>query len=472
MKRLPKVQSRALFQTCSKQSLVKLWDFLNLLFELIVMDFCDYEHLKLGIDLGTTTLKLVVTGVRNDSYDIECLYQTCGKAPEYLSGIPSDFKEQNVNEIINVLSNLTRDIPENLLKLISAICVSTQMHGIVFWNNSLDSDPKLITWEDKRCDDNFLEKTFSKISSSSNKGKSGYGWATYTYLVAQNDKRVSCSSRIGTLGDYLVYNLLGASGRVAMCHANAQSWGTYDLLSKNWDKNFVEQLLNEFNVQDISVIPSICDAGTVLGKVAHESSFASRLFGRHAAETERWDVFVAIDDLSASVFPLQTDGAIVINLGTSLQLSYLVSEETLPLCDNSMNSFFEVRPFLKHGYLIVWASLNGGNTLSCLLQSWLGWYNEMEQVFGKAGSDTENDTFKNNELLEQLFLHVDNIVEDMCKEGLPTRDMLQCYPWWNGERCCPNLTGSFTNIVSSGKCLNISLADQAFSLLWGLCVSI
>ncbi len=80
--------------------------------------------------------------------------------------------------------------------------VALQMHGVVYWSSNSSRTPShLITWQDQRCDAEFLA-TLPK-SSTTSALSSGFGLATTIWLARQQKGFLDGYDRAGSILDYI-----------------------------------------------------------------------------------------------------------------------------------------------------------------------------------------------------------------------------------------------------------------------------
>lgn len=208
------------------------------------MHLSSSESLTLGIDLGTTSVKTVLFcnasqcqfAQSNFEHDAELTVE---------ERTDLQHREQDIAKLLNALDNCIEKLPKGARKCVKNIVICGQMHGCVFWNSksfltrtkekpfSLCTNnhiSTLVTWEDKRCSDEFL----SSLPDSSLHIASGYGCATIFWLhqhMLGYFEQYDCA---GTVMDFLVSYLI-ASDFANISTQNACSWGYYDQENKQWE---------------------------------------------------------------------------------------------------------------------------------------------------------------------------------------------------------------------------------------------
>ena len=88
------------------------------------------KDVSLGIDLGTTTVKIVA--MRSSDESVIGSW-SCETKASVLSDAEPLASEQDVSKIMSAIDNCVAEIPPNLAARISGIGVSGQMHGLVMW---------------------------------------------------------------------------------------------------------------------------------------------------------------------------------------------------------------------------------------------------------------------------------------------------------------------------------------------------
>ena len=77
------------------------------------------------------------------------------------------------------------------------------MHGIVLWNTKSKVHSNLVTWQDSRCDEEFLKNLPAKSISDLN---TGFGCATlFWYSLKLGKHFLADFNSAGTIHDYIAY---------------------------------------------------------------------------------------------------------------------------------------------------------------------------------------------------------------------------------------------------------------------------
>ncbi|XP_048044281.1 sedoheptulokinase isoform X1 [Megalobrama amblycephala] len=323
----------------------------------------------LGMDLGTTSVKVVLLEAQSNSVtdsrsfptnsDISCTTDTRAK-------------EQDPALIIAALDKCMDALPKDKLKKVKCIGVCGQMHGIVLWKSKsgcewLSKDeiirfiPKdisqLITWQDGRCSADFLSslpKPDSHLSVAT-----GFGCATIFWYMKHRPEFLSGFSDAGTIQDYVV-SMLGGLDRCVMTGQNAASWGYFNSTTNQWNT----QILKDAGFP-VHLLPVVVESGAVAGYTSSE------WYGIPA----HTPVGAALGDFQCSVYSCMTDkGDAVLNMSTSAQLTFGMPAEFSPPSSPDALSPVAYFPYLHGSYLAVAASLNGGNVMATfvrMLDSWI-----------------------------------------------------------------------------------------------------
>lgn len=368
---------------------------------------------RLGIDIGTTSIKCCLildsnpTSTSSSSNQRALHSQYVHKADV----ITTDNKhEQSVEHIFTAiraaLSELSRQ-EESVLLNISHISVCCQMHGIVFWNCANDFS-NLISWQDGRCDEEFLAR-IRCCSEQSRDLHTGYGSATLAWFAYFAPSELSKYRYCGSIADFFVFVLCGLSDAVISDH-NAQSWGFLDEVSGDWDVGAFQRA--RINIS----LPRVVRSGTIIGSVKDKSFCVN----------PGAQVFVPIGDLQASVYAvLGGAGGRVFNYGTASQIVQTCDPVLFPVLPATVRRTL----YTRNHHLVTAASLNGGNAVNLVFN-----------LFSSLSPD----------------LNYDSIME-LAYENRNT-DLRVC-PRFRGERHDTQTLGSFQNITSENFTIgNISAA--------------
>lgn len=196
----------------------------------------------LGIDLGTTTVKVALLE-RCQRGILKTLSRET-KACVH-SDVGSLGNEQDPQKILTALQFCVSGLPKEDLLRVKGVAVSGQMHGVILWRDGegwnrnqygryeVGQTSQLFTWQDCRCTADFLAglpapKSHLKLAS-------GLGCVTLIWLARNRPELLQQYDKAGTIQDLVVAMLCGLSTPVMSVH-NAASWGYFDTVTKSWNK--------------------------------------------------------------------------------------------------------------------------------------------------------------------------------------------------------------------------------------------
>ncbi|OWA52094.1 Sedoheptulokinase [Hypsibius exemplaris] len=368
--------------------------------------------LVLGIDLGTTTVKICVINAvskeivlekaRKTNADISTADLAASYANAEAVKDVVGFSEQDVRKIWTTVNGLLAGVDDSLTGKIKAIGLCGQQHGVMFWNQaSCDEEiedlhkdipvgcsiSSLITWQDQRCSREFLDSL--PHAEPKQVVATGYGSASIFWLAKNAPDHLNGYDRAGTVMDFFATIL--ARGRSMISPQNAETWGFFDRfeMSWNWDR------LKE-SAFPIDLLPAISGQGCFLF-VGHLRATARRN-GEDVHLERSWHgitkrsvyVGVAYGDLQTSfIATVQNDDDAVLNFSTSSQVSFIRTRTDLPIpssCD--VRTYFGRMPDGVESHagreLIVAPSLNGGNVLTFFVHNLKEW---VESIGGTVNEE-------------------------------------------------------------------------------------
>ncbi|XP_006105195.1 sedoheptulokinase [Myotis lucifugus] len=388
----------------------------------------------LGIDLGTTSVKAAVVEAAPDDPSGFVVLASCVRAARAEAAAQSaaagpQAQEQDVSRIIQALNECLAALPRQQLRQVGGIGVSGQMHGVLFWKTGQGCEwteggaapaftPRavshLVTWQDGRCDSEFLASLPRPESHLS--VATGFGCATIFWLLKNSPEFLKSYDAAGTIHDYVVAMLCGLP-RPLMSDQNAASWGYFNTQSQSWNVEILRA--SGFPVH---LLPDIAEPASVAGRTAHawfEIPKGTR-------------VGVALGDLQASVYSCmaqRTDA--VLNISTSVQLAASMPVGFQPAQTPDPAAPVAYFPYFDRTYLAVAASLNGGNVLATFVQMLVQWMADL-------GVEVEEST----------------VYSRMIQAAAEQRDTcLTITPTVLGERHLPDQLASVTRISSEALSL-------------------
>ncbi|XP_044734649.1 sedoheptulokinase-like [Chrysoperla carnea] len=339
------------------------------------------RQLLLGIDIGTTSVKVCVV-------DSETKEVIASQQKDTQANVPSDLgtegNKQDVPKIISAFTACVSRLPKDLLRQVVRIGICGQMHGVMLWNDDGEESrawsrieredntfirydiPRekvsaLYTWQDSRCEPSFLA-TLPKPQSHL-KTYTGYGCATLFWMVKNKPSKLEKYNCAGTIQDFVVA-MLGNLSKPIMSSQNAASWGYFNCTLSDWNNEILSEA--DFPVR---LLPKVVENGQI---VAH---LAECWYGIPIGTP----IGVALGDWQCSVLAtIENISDAILNISTSAQLGF-VSENFQPPSDeeeisgDQPTNAVEYLPYFNGKYVIVGASLNGGNCLAAfvkMVQQW------------------------------------------------------------------------------------------------------
>ncbi|XP_067120605.1 sedoheptulokinase-like [Centruroides vittatus] len=326
------------------------------------------SSLALGIDIGTTTVKVCLINIENGEKCESLSRETKARMPSDLGHLGS---EQDVHKICTALQFCLSRLPKESLSRVAKIGISGQMHGCVLWKQDsawkqnhfgryeVDAVSCLYTWQDARCTSSFL--ALLPAPESHLRLSTGQGCPTLFWLSKNRPDVLEKYDRAGTIQDLVVTMLCGLDKPV-MSVQNAASWGYFDTISVTWNI----EILKDAGFP-IDLLPDVVDAGQLAGQTT------SCWYGI----PQGTPVFAAWGDLQSSVVcSMANETDAVLNISTSAQLSFIKPEDFQPTLSQS-SSAIEYFPYFNGRYLAVAASLNGGNVLAVFVRMLQQWTHEL-----------------------------------------------------------------------------------------------
>lgn len=198
------------------------------------------ENLCLGIDLGTTSVKITIIDTATKAQ----VFTTTETTNAYItSSFGSLGAEQSIPRIMDAVCACILRATDKTRSNIRCIAVSGQMHGVVLWNsdgktplsNTLDLasfTSNLYTWEDRRATTQFLislPKTDSHQPISA-----GFGNVTLFWLARNEPELLVKYDTAGGVMDFLTTLLCGLDKPV-MSNQIACSWGYFSCQTGTWN---------------------------------------------------------------------------------------------------------------------------------------------------------------------------------------------------------------------------------------------
>lgn len=360
----------------------------------------------LGIDIGTTTVCGVVTDEQGNSVFVRTLKNNSSISPA----------QQNADIIFQLVQTLYAATMEKYS--VTAVGISNQMHGVVYYDQNGNAVSPLFTWQEK-CGDLPYNKTETYAQRLSRllgqKVFSGYGLVTHFYL-SENGLLPKNAVGFCSVGDYVAMRL--CNQKQPLVHiSNSASFGGFNLCANDFCKN-AKMLFNAY-------LPPICTRPSIVGHTQ-----------------ENIPVLCAIGDNQASVYAcLENTEDVVLNVGTGSQISAVVQDYPEIAATD-----LEVRPFIENDYLLAGSALCGGKAFALYIRF-------LKDVFSLYNVTPPND----------LYTPFFNALQQS------QTGSVQADTRFNGTRSQPLITGSFTEITQEnfsplpfGKGVIEGIANELF----------
>lgn len=390
--------------------------------------------LCLGIDLGTTSVKVSLVDVKTQCPVFSTSEPTKADISSSAGTVGS---EQSPRKILKCVCDCLTRITDKNRALVRCIGISGQMHGVMMWNweshidlgaDSVIDTSSLITWEDKRANDAFIRNL--PAPDSHQHLASGFGCVTLFWLAKFEPELIVKYNVVGSVMDYLVTILCGLD-RPVMSHQIAASWGYFNTETHSWNSD----LLKEAGFP-VHLLPMVTPTGSKVGELC--DSF----FGIPKGTP----VLAAMGDLQCSFkSAVQSLTDAVMNVSTSSQLCYAIRCSGFVPPRSITPTAISYFPYINDTFLAVAASLNGGNILRSFVKMLLNWLGEF-------------DVNVHEDLIWEKLTRLAGHLDETKANGLVA------IPLINGERHAPMLTGSLSGITRD----NMELCSIFRSLLEGI----
>ncbi len=325
--------------------------------------------LYIGIDLGTSSVKLLLTDEKGN------ILKTASR--EYPLIFPRDgWSEQDPYEWKNgTLSALEEILAETDPSLIKGISVAGQMHGLVILDENDEVIRPAILWNDGRTEKEvkYLNETIGKEALSRYTANIAFAGFTAPKILWVKENEPENFSRIRKImlpKDYINYILTG----VHSCdYSDASGMLLLDVKNKRWS----EEMLNICSVSE-EMMPALFESYEVIGKVKEEFGLPEAL------------VTAGAGDNAAAAIGTGTvgEGKCNISIGTSGTI-FISSDNFSSDENNSLHSFCHADgKYHLMGCMLSAASCNK-------------WFSEeilRENDFSELQKDITEDSLGNNSI--------------------------------------------------------------------------
>lgn len=385
----------------------------------------------LGIDIGTTSIcAIVLQGANGEVLETVSINNDAAlKNLEKWEALQdADLIWQSVERLID---ELTKKHPD-----IGGIGLTGQMHGIVYTDSNGQAVSPLYTWQDGRGDlevpaellSGFMSDQMMKSHGSSDLQAStksyaallsylsGYklatGYGAVTHFYNQTNQLVPAEAvKLCTIHDYIGMRLTGR--KLPLVHSSdAASIGFF--VNGSFDEASLK--LCQINPD---IFPDVVSDFAVIGK------------------THNIPVIVAIGDNQASFIGSVRDmaGSIVLNVGTSGQISLLADSEAKDISSMELRPLATITDSAKEWQIAVGAALCGGKAYALLE----GFFQSVLDMAGLASVQKKSDGASLFPVMNDLAVRsLAQPIEECSKLIVSTK--------FNGTRDDPGIRGSINNI--------------------------
>ena len=302
-----------------------------------------------GIDLGTSTVKVTICRKIEPQFVVASRSEQC--AAEILQS-PSNCSEQSVWKILCCLKSVLNKIDQDIFQKIEYVAITGQMHGVLCWDapnlseispvNNLCAASNLVTWQDQRLTPDFLVN-HPQIHP-------GFGIGTLLFEKYGNRYSIFKGSIWGSIMDFVVYIALGLPQRyhVRTSSQIANSFGYFDPINGRFDVCSLKSM-----GFPIDTLPTIIPETSVIGETERDN---------YLNLPEGCKVIVPFGDTQTAFYSVikQRKDCTVINLGTSCQVGRIAEAKSV---EAKTGQDLQIFPYFKNSFLILNASMNGGNNL-------------------------------------------------------------------------------------------------------------
>ena len=297
--------------------------------------------LAMGIDIGTTTISiLVINGTNGEFTDSVTIPHK-----SFIKGRLACNRIQDPEKIWILTEQAVGEMIQKHGKP-DAIGLTGQMHGVLYVNKDGLAVSPLYTWQDG-CGNELMEDGRSCaqiLREATGAAATGYGLTTHYYLQRKGLIPQDAEKMV-TISDYIAMKL--CKGREPFIAKDmAASWGCYDLELGD----FCRHQLEELNVE-LSYLPKLLLGHGVIGYTA--GNLPNGI-----------PVTVSLGDNQASVLGSVQDlsNTVLINIGTGSQVSFGTAGFL------KTHGSIELRPCTEKLYLMAGSGLCGGRAYAMLEQ--------------------------------------------------------------------------------------------------------
>lgn len=313
----------------------------------------------IGIDAGTTSVSGVLLNAATGGVEEIVSVEHGATIADANSDVDIQDPQKILDSIESIKGRLLKkaallDPHSDGEKVVRAISLTGQVHGILYIGEDGHHRSPLYTWQDTRGRRTRPAAGKGESWSDWASRESGYwlpsGYGILTHLINQHEGRVPAETAgITSILGYLTMRL-ARTRRPMLETSDAHPLGLYRLQEQCFDQDALRKLS-----VDPALLPEVVPAGTVIGKTE-----------------EGIEVFAAVGDNQAGYVGAVREPARerLVSIGTSAQLS--VHSANLPESGSAESDShgwkgqLEIRPFPGGEFLLAGASIAGGSSYRLL----------------------------------------------------------------------------------------------------------
>lgn len=301
-----------------------------------ILPDCD---LILGVDIGTTSIAAQLISIESGepihTYSID-------HEAAMANDIDPDAFAADAEKLCSITTGLIQSAIGAYPRIVS-IGISGQMHGIVCLGEKGELLSPLYTWQNqfglRKIGDETVCEKIKRLCGKAY--PTGYGLVTY-YALRELGLLPDKTVKLTCIADLAAMKLCSLDSPISH-PTNAASFGFFDVTK------------NEF---DLSALKALDIPQAILPKVSDDMKICGNF--------REIPVAVAVGDNQAGAFGSIRGDEILLNIGTSAQVSFVGNYEA---CGKlSKNQAYEIRPYFGGRYLHTGAILCGGRSLAMLAE--------------------------------------------------------------------------------------------------------
>ena len=305
-----------------------------------------YTHAKetimrsayIGIDIGTTNITLT---------SLDLASQTCPAAVSLENRRIDTGEAYAYAQDPNAIELAVRTLLGGITLPIAAICITGQVHGIVYYDSEGAACSPLYTWLDQRAMEVFdhMSSQEALFEQTGHLIPSGYGLLAH-YANRRLGKVPHQAAGFCGILEYITARLVNAIPTLSDASCLA-TYGGFDPVTSTFDHDLLSEVFGTSSYTFLDPAAPFSIAGTT----------AEGIPVAHAVGDNQAGFFAMVSDWERSA---------LISIGTSGQISLFSKRSECP-------ASMELRPFFEEGYLHVGATLAAGKT-----------YETLQRLFGEA----------------------------------------------------------------------------------------